>query len=213
MERNLVEEHFTEGEPDLEPPEELAVGELDDETMLEEDLDNEDVLEEDVDEDVLEVTLEHLVHADDEIDVEEDADPGASGDTAHYGPGGTGRPPAPGHDGDGGPSANGHVGEGTGHDGAGDDESGVEDDGEDDAEQALDQILRTRLALVDLDGLVEEPGDGEITTTVVRVAVDADGAVVAPCAADEFVCRSCFLVRKRVQLADAGAALCHDCAP
>jgi len=56
------EQHFTEGEPDIEPPEELAVTELDDVALLEEELDNEDVLEQDVEEDVLEETLEDLVH-------------------------------------------------------------------------------------------------------------------------------------------------------
>lgn len=71
VERVEPEEHFSEGEPDLEPPEELAVAELDDDTLLEEDLDSEIVLEQDVDEDTLEVTLEDLVHLDDE---EEDDD-------------------------------------------------------------------------------------------------------------------------------------------
>ncbi|HZU80663.1 MAG TPA: DUF4193 family protein [Acidimicrobiales bacterium] len=69
----VVEEHFTEGEPDLEPPEEMAIGELDDEALLEEELDNEDIAEEDVDEDVLAASLEDLVHvADDEDDEAED---------------------------------------------------------------------------------------------------------------------------------------------
>ncbi|HUY64618.1 MAG TPA: hypothetical protein VMV14_08900 [Acidimicrobiales bacterium] len=72
IERSEPEQHFTEGEPDLEPPEELAVAELDEETQLEEDLDNEDVLEQDVDEDVLEATLEDLVHVADDDD-EDDA--------------------------------------------------------------------------------------------------------------------------------------------
>jgi hypothetical protein len=67
------EEHFSEGEPDLEPPEELAVGELDDELLLEEELDSETVLEEDVDDDILEATLEDLVHAGD-TDGDDDAD-------------------------------------------------------------------------------------------------------------------------------------------
>ncbi len=60
------DEHFTEGEPDLEPPEELAVLELDEETELEEDLDSRADLEDEVDEEVLESSLEHLVHDGDE---------------------------------------------------------------------------------------------------------------------------------------------------
>jgi uncharacterized protein DUF4193 len=60
------EQHFTEGEPDIEPPEEFAISELDDVTQLEEELDNEDILEQDVEEGVLEETLEDLVHAGDD---------------------------------------------------------------------------------------------------------------------------------------------------
>jgi hypothetical protein len=66
------DEHFTEGELDLEPPEELAVLELDEETELEENLDSRADLEDEVDEDILESSLEHLVHAgDDEGDDDE----------------------------------------------------------------------------------------------------------------------------------------------
>ena len=66
------DEHFTEGELDLEPPEELAVLELDEETELEEDLDSRADLEDEVDEDILESSLDHLVHAgDDEGDDDE----------------------------------------------------------------------------------------------------------------------------------------------
>jgi hypothetical protein len=55
-------DHFVEGEPDLEPPEELAVRVVDDETLLEEDLDGRADLEDDLDEDVLQDGLDHLVH-------------------------------------------------------------------------------------------------------------------------------------------------------
>jgi hypothetical protein len=54
------EESFVEGEPDLRPPEEEALEELDDETLLEQELDDEDVLEQDVEDDVLEESLEEL---------------------------------------------------------------------------------------------------------------------------------------------------------
>jgi len=62
------DEHFTEGEPDLEPPEELAVLELDEETELEEDLDTRADLEDEVDEEVLASSLDHLVHDGDDED-------------------------------------------------------------------------------------------------------------------------------------------------
>jgi hypothetical protein len=59
----VEEEHYTEGELDLEPPEELAIGEFDEAAQLEEELDNEDVDEQDVDETVLEETLDDLLRA------------------------------------------------------------------------------------------------------------------------------------------------------
>ncbi len=66
------EEHFVEGEPELEPPEELAIGDFDEEAQLEEGLDNEDVLEQDVEETLLEETLEDLVSAEDDDEDETD---------------------------------------------------------------------------------------------------------------------------------------------
>jgi hypothetical protein len=65
---NREDEHFTEGEPDLEPPEELAVLEVDEETLLEEELDTRADLEEEVDAEVLESSLDHLVHDGDDDD-------------------------------------------------------------------------------------------------------------------------------------------------
>jgi hypothetical protein len=63
------EQRFSEGEPDLEPPEEMAVGELDADVELEEDLDCQLVDEDDVDTAVLQQTLEDLSHAaDDEVE-------------------------------------------------------------------------------------------------------------------------------------------------
>jgi len=82
------EEHFVEGEPELEPPEELAIGELDEEAQLEEGLDNEDVLEQDVEETLLEETLEDLVGAengyDDESDVATGIGPLDTGDADSF---------------------------------------------------------------------------------------------------------------------------------
>jgi hypothetical protein len=60
------EQQFSEGEPDLEPPEELAVGEIDDDAILEAGLDTEAVSEEDVDDELLSWTLEDLVHVGDD---------------------------------------------------------------------------------------------------------------------------------------------------
>ena len=180
--REPDEAHFTEGELDLEAPEELAVAELDEDAILEEELDNEDLLEQDVEEDTLEASLEDLVHGGDDdetdadvtrgeviVDAEADADADADAD---------------------------------------------EDAGDLDLEESLDLVLLERMALLDDDG--GEGGDDEDPPAehgiLVQIQTDAIGFVdVAPCGTDEFVCRSCFLVRKRVQLADPVTMACHDC--
>ena len=182
-----VEPHFTEGEPDLEPPEELAIAELDEQTLLEEELDNEDVLEQDVDEDTLEQTLEELVHGSDEeggdghggellaLDARVESEAGASA----------------------GPEDS-------------DDEFGAED-----FEESLDLVLLERMALVDPDDDREVAEDGGALiehSLLVQMHTDsADLVDVSPCGTDEFVCQSCFLVRKRVQLVDPASMACHDC--
>lgn len=181
VERTELEEHFSEGEPDLEPPEELAVAEVDEDTLLEEDLDSEIVLEQDVDEDTLEVTLEDLVHLDDEEDEEAVQ---LVGSTTEPGEADEGEEP--------------------------------DDDALDmaDVQESLDRILRERLATA--DSAEDDVDDSD------AIAVRADGALpngrttdavlVEPCGVDEFVCRGCFLVRNRVQLADAADMRCRDCA-
>ncbi|HEY5252881.1 MAG TPA: hypothetical protein VIJ09_14540 [Acidimicrobiales bacterium] len=75
---NREDEHFTEGEPDLEPPEELAVAEVDEESHLEEDLDRRADLEDEVDVDALEISLDHLVH--DGEEEEDESESAALGD-------------------------------------------------------------------------------------------------------------------------------------
>ncbi len=172
--RAPVEAHFTEGELDLEPPEELAIVELGDEAILEEELDNEDLLEQDVDEDTLEESLDDLVHAGDDVDERLGGDSGA----------GRARPET-------------------------DDEF---DDAE--VEESLDLVLLDRLALLD-DGEDDgEDGDdvARVHSVLAQVHTDTiDLVEVAPCGPHEFVCRSCFLVRRRAQLVDARSMSCHDC--
>ncbi len=183
--REPVEAHFTEGELDLEPPEELAIAELDEEAILEEELDNEDLLEEDVDEDTLEATLEHLVHGDDG-DLDDDGFEAAVEVRRA-------------------PTA-------ADLDGSDDFEQSPADG---DVEESLDLVLAERLALVGPDGNSDGDGEGEITELeAVLLLMTTDGVDpvdVAPCGSGEFVCRSCFLVRRRVQLVDAVAMVCGDC--
>ena len=167
------DEHFTEGEPDLEPPEELAVVELDEETELEEDLDSRADLEDEVDQEVLESSLDHLVHDGDDED---------------------------------------GVGAGV--------EDGVEADGHleitllvtedleieelEDREESLDRILREKMA-----------GDEEVEDELHELDMDtlatAAEVKVAACGPEEFVCRSCFLVRSQTLRIGSSGSLCRDC--
>jgi hypothetical protein len=227
----LQEEHFTEGEPDLEPPEELALAELDEEQLLEEELDNEDISEDEVDEVTLELTLEHLVHQGDDEGRPDDlvlpirasqvtlAEPGmrngtSSSDSAHLdGPPGE---VTPGHE---------EEDEEELHD--------LEVAELEDVEESLDHILAERLALeggaaqaTDEEEEEEEeeeegPGHSWPTATALQgrhLIAEAGhagngtrGFGVSPCRADEFVCSSCYLVRSRTQLADRQKEMCRDC--
>ncbi len=79
-----------------------------------------------------------------------------------------------------------------------DDES--DDVVEDEEEESLDVLLsREQSDDEDLVRLDDEPRDGLVTT-------------IPSIGADEFTCRSCFLVKRRAQLADADARICVDCA-
>jgi hypothetical protein len=190
--REAPEAHYTEGELDLEPPEELALVELDDEAILEEELDNEDLLEEDVDDDILEASLDAVLHD------------GQDDDEAGDVPGGpvalmtTIRA----------------VSDGTE---VTDQDVADQDLDAEDLEDSLDMVLLQRMALLDDDTGADDDGDGGSArgdrALLVQIATDfAEVSEVAPCRADEFVCRTCFLVRRRVQLVDPVAMACSDCA-
>lgn len=78
-----------------------------------------------------------------------------------------------------------------------------EEPDDEDVEASLDMILKERL-------VVEEPEeDDEVPEPEDR----SDGGVerVLPKQPDEFVCRSCFLVKHPNQLADQKRMLCRDC--
>ena len=89
-----------------------------------------------------------------------------------------------------------------------DDEEGVVDLDEelhpDDVEEALDVVLRERTVAAGLEEDEEEddePDDrGEAGTKIV------------PRRENEFLCKSCFLVLPRHQLADEKRMICRDCA-
>ena len=74
--------------------------------------------------------------------------------------------------------------------------------GEDDVEASLDIILKEKLVV---DEETDEEGGTEPEPA-------GDGTEqVQPRQADEFVCKSCFLVKSTNQLADPAAGLCRDC--
>jgi len=83
----------------------------------------------------------------------------------------------------------------------------ADDDSDDEAEvvhetedESLDVLLaREKAEDDDLVRLDDEPRDGLTSTTT-------------PIGANEFTCRSCFLVKRRAQLADADQMICFDCA-
>jgi len=73
----------------------------------------------------------------------------------------------------------------------------------DDVEEALDVVLRERTVAAGLEGEedeeeADEPGEG--------------GTKIVPRRENEFLCRSCFLVLPRHQLADETRMICRDCA-
>ena len=74
---------------------------------------------------------------------------------------------------------------------------------EEDVEASLDVILKERLVVVD-----DEPDDDEAPDVEDRGEM---GERVLPKQPDEFVCRSCFLVKHPSQLADKDRMLCRDC--
>lgn len=82
-------------------------------------------------------------------------------------------------------------------------EEDEEDVDDEDVEASLDQILKERLVVEE-----EEDEDEEVPEPEDRSEISER---VLPKQADEFVCRSCFLVKHSSQLADPQKGLCRDC--
>ncbi len=77
-----------------------------------------------------------------------------------------------------------------------------EEPDDEDVEASLDVILKERLVVED------EPEDDEVADVEDRTELTER---VLPKQPDEFVCRSCFLVKHPSQLADKKKMLCRDC--
>src|ERR1700722_17772378 len=86
--------------------------------------------------------------------------------------------------------------------GEAEDEEEEEEPEDEDVEASLDVILKERLVVED------EPEDDEATDQEDRTEGNER---VLPKQPDEFVCRSCFLVKHPSQLADKKKMLCRDC--
>jgi len=82
------------------------------------------------------------------------------------------------------------------------DEEEEEEPDDEDVEASLDVILKERLVVED------EPEDDEATDAEDKTEGNER---VLPKQPDEFVCRSCFLVKHPSQLADKKKMLCRDC--
>ena len=86
--------------------------------------------------------------------------------------------------------------------GEADEDEDEEEPEDEDVEASLDVILKERLVVED------EPEDDEATDQEDRTEGNER---VLPKQPDEFVCRSCFLVKHPSQLADKKNLLCRDC--
>jgi hypothetical protein len=86
--------------------------------------------------------------------------------------------------------------------GEAEDEEEEEEPDDEDVEASLDVILKERLVVED------EPEDDEATDQEDKTEGNER---VLPKQPDEFVCRSCFLVKHPSQLADKKNMLCRDC--
>jgi uncharacterized protein DUF4193 len=86
--------------------------------------------------------------------------------------------------------------------GEADDEEEEEEPDDEDVEASLDVILKERLVVED------EPEDDEAADQEDKTEGNER---VLPKQPDEFVCRSCFLVKHPSQLADKKKMLCRDC--
>ncbi len=86
------------------------------------------------------------------------------------------------------------------------------DEEEEGDEQALDELEAEELEMLTEDEAAESlPVDeAEELRQMQRVAIELEASADA-IAADEFVCRNCFLVKRITQLADKRKRLCRDC--
>ena len=93
-----------------------------------------------------------------------------------------------------------------------DDDIDIDDDDDDDADEGDEAVVADE-AEESLDVLLaREQGEDDAMVRLDDEPRDGLVSVTTPIGADEFTCRSCFLVKRRAQLADEKKMICFDCA-
>lgn len=97
------------------------------------------------------------------------------------------------------------------------DEDGDEDEDEDedeDDEEALDELEAEELEMLTEDEASETivPNEAAEMRAIRRAEIAMEKEEASGAGADEFVCQSCFLVKRRSQLASPRKKICKDCA-
>jgi len=89
-----------------------------------------------------------------------------------------------------------------------------DDDDDDDDDEALDELEAEELEMLTEDESVETIVVDEAAEmrAIRRAEIAMEGESVDAAAANEFVCTSCFLVKRTSQLANKRKRLCADCA-
>jgi len=95
-----------------------------------------------------------------------------------------------------------------------DDDTVDDDDDDDDDDEALDELEAEELEMLTEDESVETIVVDEAAEmrAIRRAEIAMEGESVDAAAANEFVCTSCFLVKRTSQLANKRKRLCADCA-
>jgi hypothetical protein len=88
-----------------------------------------------------------------------------------------------------------------------DDDDDIDDD-DDDADEVADEETEESLDVL----LAREQGDDDSLVRLDDEPRDGLVSVIETISADEFTCTSCFLVKRRAQLADEKKMICLDCA-
>jgi hypothetical protein len=89
-----------------------------------------------------------------------------------------------------------------------------DDEDDDDDDEALDELEAEELEMLTDDESIETLVVDEAAElrAIRRAEIAMEGEVVDGAAADEFVCTSCFLVKKTSQLTNKRKRICRDCA-